>query len=387
LTEDAYASLSHEQPADSAERRKHTQVVNLLLGLVRRRLLDSALKEQDAELAQRIIDHYVPGGDSEALAKLASTGNLPARVIGRSVGLILELGDTRGSQRSAQVALGLSATLDLFAPGAAETTLRTRTAEDPAGVALAFQQLISDGAAVIVAGMGETSAATLAQLAEQMHMPTLLATRQAEANAKSRWVFTIGESDQRVAALLTKWSTDHGLPAQLIAADDPRCAFEGAAVGKASFPVSDWQTKRVPSLLVLGDQACASLLLEELKRTKYSPVVLLGLDTAHLIGNAPRTATLKAGAFPERTKPSVTGAPYSWYYSIGHDAALWSMQATRDFEAVMTNQPDEIELLHGKVATSLRSEQVENLWTTDARTFSDAAILERKLDVVTSGLP
>jgi hypothetical protein len=387
--EDAYASLSREQPPDSAERRKYTQAVNLLLGLVRRRLLDSALKEQDAQLAQRIIEHYVPGGDSEALAKLAATGNMPARVVGRSVGLILELGNALLSQRSAQVALGLSATLDLFAPkaGASETTLRTRTADEATGLALAYQQLISDGAALIVAGMDDASAATIAALAERARMPTLLVTRDALAAPSRRWAFGLGESAQRITDLLSQWARGRGLSPQLLAADDRRCDFEGAAVGRASFPVSEWQAQHVTSLLILGNQTCAATLFDELGRAKYAPVLLLGLDTAHLLGTAPRTATLKAGSFPEQAGASSTGTRHSWYYSIGHDAALWAAAATRDFDSVMTNQPEEVALLHSKVASALRQEQVENLWTTEKRAFNDAAILERQLAVTTVGIP
>lgn len=386
--EDAYASLGREQAPDQAERRKYTQVVNLLLGLVKRRLLDSALKEQDAELAQRIIEHYVPGGDSEALATLAATGNLPARVVGRSVGLILELGNTLLSQRSAQVALGLSATLDLFAPksGVSETTLRTRTADEATGLSLAYQQLISDGAAIIVAGMDDASAATVAALAEREHMPTLLVTQPAAVPAP-RWAFSLGETSQRITDLLSKWASARGLTPQIIAAQDSRCGFEGAAVGKASFPVSEWQTQRVPSLLVLGNQNCAATLFDELSRAKYSPILLLGLDTAHLLGTAARTATLKAGSFPAPASSNQTGMRHSWYYSVGHDAALWAASVTRDFDSVMTNQPDEVALLHSKVATALRAEQVENLWTTEKRAFNDTAVLERHLDVTTAGIP
>jgi hypothetical protein len=386
--EDAYASLTREQPPDSSDRRKYTQAVNLLLGLVRRRLLDSALKEQDAELAQRIIEHYVPGGDSEALAQLAATGNMPARVAGRSVGLILELGNTLLSQRSAQVALGLSATLDLFAPksGASETTLRTRTADQPSGLALAYQQLISDGAALIVAGMDDASATTIASLAQRTRMPTLLVGRATSTATGQRWAFSLGESSQRISELLSSWAKSRGLSPQILAADDPRCDFEGAAVGKTSFPVSEWRTERVSSLLVLGNQGCAATLFDELHRSKYSPLLLLGLDTAHLLGTAPHTATLKAGSFPEQGSSS-PAARHSWYYAIGHDAAVWTELVTRDFDSVMTNQPEEVALLHSKVAKALRNAEVENLWTTEKRAFNDAAILERQLTVTTAGIP
>jgi hypothetical protein len=392
--EDAYASLSREQPPNSAERRKYTQAVNLLLGLVRRRLLDSALKQQDAQLAQRIIEHYVPGGDSEALAQLAATGNMPARVVGRSVGLILELGDALLSQRSAQVALGLSATLDLFAPkvGASETTLRTRTADEANGLALAYQQLISDGSALIVAGMDDASAAIVAALAERSRMPTLLVTRDAAASTARRWAFGLGESAQRITDLLLQWAKGRGLSPQLLAPNDARCGFEGAAVGRASFPVHEWQSQRVSSLLILSNPSCAATLFDELGRAKYAPVLLLGLDTAHLLGTAPRTATMKAGSFPRQSGPPQAGTPsagtqHSWYYSIGHDAALWAAAVTRDFDSVMTNQPEEVALLHSKVATALRQEKVENLWTTEKRAFNDAAILERQLTVTTVGIP
>lgn len=385
--EDAYASLTREQAPDSSERRKYTQAVNLLLGLVRRRLLDSALKEQDAELAQRIIEHYVPGGDSEALAQLAATGNLPARVVGRSVGLILELGNTLLSQRSAQVALGLSATLDLFTPksGSSETTLRTRTADQANGLALAYQQLISDGAAVIVAGMDDASATTIAGIAQRQRMPTLLVARDTSLANGQRWAFSLGESSQRISELLSNWASGRRLSPQIVAADDPRCDFEGAAVGKASFPVAEWQTEGVSTLLVLGNQACAATLFDELHRAKYSPLLLLGLDTAHLLGAAPRTATLKAGSFPEQAGASAA-ARHSWYYAIGHDAAVWTELVTRDLDSVMTNQPEEVELLHSKVATALRNAEVENLWTTEKRAFNDAAILERQLTVTTAGI-
>jgi hypothetical protein len=151
--------------------------------------------------------------------------------------------------------------------------------------------------------------------------------------------------------------------------------------------VHEWQSQRVSSLLILSNPSCAATLFDELGRAKYAPVLVLGLDTAHLLGTAPRTATLKAGSFPEQAGASSTGTRHSWYYSIGHDAALWAAAATRDFDSVMTNQPEEVALLHSKVASALRQEQVENLWTTEKRAFNDAAILERQLAVTTVGIP
>jgi hypothetical protein len=236
--------------------------------------------------------------------------------------------------------------------------------------------------AVVIAAVSEHAAALAAQLGERMQVPTLLATRPSELKSGRQRTFILGESDQRVTQVLHVWAKQAApQPQVLVEAGDQRCAPAASAVGGFTFPVGEWKRTKVASVLLFASEDCSNLVLSELGRVQHFPMAVLGLDSAHLLSRTPRSVTFSAGRFPTGLPAAQTTSPErsSWYFALGHDAALFGSWATRDLEAVMTNRPDEVRMLHGKIAGALRDASMEGLWTSQQRSFNSELVLERTL--------
>ncbi|HTM46565.1 MAG TPA: hypothetical protein VL137_16520 [Polyangiaceae bacterium] len=385
--EDIYTSLIRTNTASGPSNRDTSRAVTFLVTLAKRRLLASALKEQDAALAKRILDNYVPEGDTDELARLAATDRLPARIVGRSVGVLLEIGNALQGQRSAQVAMGVSSGLDLLAAGQAENgvLLKTRTASAEAqGLELAFQQLTSDGAAVVIAGMTPTAAARAIDVAERSRVPTIILTQPDVLPTARSWSFILGESSASVSAVLDQWAKNHGLLPQIsIAEGDARCLPDATSIGGFLFPIAEWKKSGFQSVLMLGSEECTEKLLGEMQRGDLSTTLLLGMDAAALYHGIPKAVTFSAGVFPLPVDKSGMQADRdSWYFALGHDAALLASVAVQDLDAVMTNQPQEVSLIHSNVLHTLQDTRIDGLWTSSGRGFNAEHKLERKLSAV-----
>jgi hypothetical protein len=390
--EDAYVALGRNEAPLTADKREHGRAVTFLMTLTRKRLLAAALEQQDAELARRIMEHYVADGDTERLAELAATGDLPPRIVGRSLGLILELSTPQRSDRSAQVAAGISAALGLVTSSAPDeqVTLRTRPASgDAASLSMAFEQLAADGAALVIAGVDEESARAASHLAERTGVPTVLLSAPGTPGSGRKRSFVLGESTQRVTELLEQWTETHApMPRATVAADDPLCDAQSSSIGDYTFPVLQWKKDKVRTLLLLGPEYCTRSVAAELRRAGLSPLLVLGLDSAHLAYRLAPAVTFSAGEFPEKVpnKPA-SGPPAAsnpWYHALGHDAALLAAAATRDLDAVMTNQPSEVAQIHARVSRALQAAQVDRLLTTKQSGFDGNLVLPRTLGTTTA---
>lgn len=390
--EDAYVALGRNEAPLSTDKREHARAVTFLMTLTRKRLLTAALEQQDAELARRIMEHYVPDGDTERLAELAATGDLPPRIVGRSLGLILELSTAQRSDRSAQVAAGIAAALGLVTSSSQDEqiTLRTRPASgDDASLSMAFEQLAADGAALVIAGVDEDSARAASHLAERTGVPTLLLSAPATGGSRRKRSFVLGESRQRVTQLLEQWVTANApVPRATVAADDPLCDAQASSIGDYTFPVLQWKKDKVRSLLLLGPEYCTRSVAAELRRAGLSPLLVLGLDSAHLLYRLAPAVTFSAGEFPEKipTKPAAgpPAASNPWYHALGHDAALLAAVATRDLDAVMTNQPSEVAQIHARVSRALQAARVDQLLTSKQTGFDGDLVLPRTLGTTTA---
>ena len=300
-------------------------------------------------------------------------------IAGRAVGLFLSVGSPESRRRSAAVAAGAARELARAAP---HTELIVR---DDAGLgerALGvLSTLASDGAAVLIAGVDDESAAKAAEFAEKTQIPVLLLRPPLDERAR-RYGFVVG-ADERVeveaigAALL---GAGRQRPVRVGTGGVP-CDSRPAFAGQARFPVAEWQKQAVDAVMVLGDAACARDVATELGRGRVSALVACGLECAEARGQVKLLdVALSAGAFP--SGPNLRGKTF--YVALGRDGAALARAALAGFPDQRVMDQAKVGELHERARSALENADVE-LWTSDARGFGRDRSIARKLAAVDGG--
>ncbi len=341
-----------------------------------RRALDAA----DATLARALVPHAPPSLRStpefSALVRQAAAGSAAARIAGRSVGLLLNLGSEQARRRSAAFAAGVSRGLEGAQP-AVELVVRDDAGSAERTVA-ALSALAGDGAALLIAGIDPASGAQAAQFAERAHIPLLLAGDLPQEN--SHYVFALGLRNDAAAAALTAALAQHGNQRLArVGVGGVPCDTPGSFAGRARFPVDEWRKQHIDGLLVLGDPSCARDVVREVRAARLPALVACDLECADALlspASAPALG-LSSGRFPRST----AAAGMSFYEALGRDAAQLSRAALADFPAQGAVDRDQVVQLHERARRSLEGASVE-LWTSDARGFGGSHVLPRTLAVV-----
>lgn len=372
---------------------------------MRRTLLEllsrSALDEQDVALAQRLVATPRAASsddlDKSELLLLATRGTLERSVRGRGLGLALELSDEVSSQRSIDVATGISLTLDL--PGQAREkdsiVLVTRQVEQ-GKVADALARLAGDGASLLVAGFDADSARQASDFAAQSGTPVLLLHEPADpsgtAAALAPSAFVLGVDDRRADDVL-------------YAALEPRF-HQVVRVGslEAPCPESDEQLDallanasaggRRPRLEFDAGSNCARQVLMHLPRALRPLALGFGLDALAVAWDDAPAAdemwAVGAGRLPNLDGPrdalvslwySRKSRPPTWYEALGHDAALAASIAIGPAPRGVLRDADSVRDVYRSVRERL-GQALGALWTADGDRFDGTRHLPRALRAV-----
>ena len=383
--ERALSALQH----DRAESPTRTPVRTWLLRALRDRLTRLAVSKSDASLARRLLDSGPPSlratDQGRALNRVATQGAVSAKIVGRSVGLVLSLKDDASRRRSAEVTAGLSRALGL--PGAAgdRTGVKLLLQEEQGGsgeMQRALSALAGQGAALLVAGVDDFGALDASSYAESEKIPVLLLAGVPANSAK--FALAIGAAD----------GTDRGsLDAAFAARGNARRAYVGpggvpcesvVAAGEQRFPIPAWKKEGVEAILLLGDAGCARELIFELGQTRYRPALGFGFESVQALAASETpfpTLTVASGRFPTQ---GGSGASIGWYEVLGHDAALLARAALRDFPSERVDEPKAVSKLHARAQAALLAASVE-LWSTDRRGFEGKTALQRTVRVIAQG--
>ncbi|MBI4705743.1 MAG: hypothetical protein HY744_32015 [Deltaproteobacteria bacterium] len=370
--------------------------------LVVGRLAAIAQEKGDSALAQLLVDRYraLLGTRGEAVARL-STQTSQDRVAGRTVGLLLALGDFAARRRSAEVAAGVAFGLEL--PGPAQGRLVTREAPAGAsGLGEAISALCADGAALVVAGVDAAQAERMAALAQEHALPVVLLAAPAVLLAPAPFAFVLGEDPVRLQGMLrASLGASDGVPllscgsagpagvtpATSPPADGARAIERSCADLPApaelrqsgAAAVVDWDGSCVPDLVALA----AGLKLP----------LGIGLGASPLADELPAWAqVLGAGVFPvdprrpdARLRPWLQagrGAP-SWWAALGRDAAVLARQAVEGLPEDATKDDDRAEVAsRRKLAARALERAAAALWTTEARGFDGRRRVPRSVRVL-----
>jgi hypothetical protein len=387
-------SFEQSEPDDSTA----ASAGEWLRTMLRERLVALAVREKDAGLARRLLDSAPAAlrtSDAGAkLAGIASGGQSAPLILGRSLGVVLSLGNAELRRRSASVVAGLARGLGLPDASSKPGGVHLISEDDggsAAGTLDALRELSAEGAAILVAGIDAASADAAQRFSEENDIPVLLVELPAPIQGLLHEAFVLGESaiDEQTAIDAELSQRKLQRIARVGRAGEPCDASAASAMG-TRFSVDEWRRERVSAVLVFGSAGCASDVARELRGVGFAPALALGLEAAEFVysNDAPRQSfALGAGVFPSATRPDV-GAnaalpPLDWYEALGHDAALLSKAALDGFPDGRVDDIRVVRELHARAERALGSARA-SLWTSDARGFSDSHLLPRTLTTVSS---
>ena len=361
------------------------------------RLADWALVKKDQPLASQLLEKSssLLGTRADSIAALARGGGSEARVEAPTLGFVLPIRTPETRKRGADVAGGIAFGLGL--PG---SDARLATRDDLGrveGIEDALEGLVSDGAAIIIAGIDREEATIAATFASRASVPIVLLHPPAPTAPTSPFTFVMGEEPERLRKLLvsalashtpttskSRGAAPHGNAGQVVWIGDKGTVDMGFA--------ESFECQRLPpswrgigSVVVYG--SCVADVLLSVSGTSIQTAVGLDLEGVSLPKG---TLATTAGYFPidpkAITSPSLATwmrqhaeAPSIWA-GLGRDAAVLAWSAVQVLPAKGTTDPAEVKARHRKAGETLAAAEAE-LWTTGSRGFGGQRQMPRVLGV------
>lgn len=225
------------------------------------------------------------------------------------------------------------------------------TAGTAAGVAKALDAAEREGAGVIIGGLTDAETNALAALAQSRRIATILLRKPSVVppmapGEKQTWIALGMSATEEARATLD--AAKKGADIAVIdpwpapgpttpPPDDPlraRCDATPKTAGSTAFPIAAWRTRKVSTVVVLGDARCARKLADEIAASTnppWRPTIVLApsaLEMAHVVLPLSRIV-VGTGVLPAsddapaalRTLWIDQGAPVSIFGALGHDAA------------------------------------------------------------------
>jgi FimV-like protein len=354
-------------------------VVNAII----ERLTRVAIDRADRDLARRVLD-VAPAAlratpEGQRLVKLSTSGTKAPAIAGRAVGLLLDLGDATRRRRAAAASAGMTRALGSAdgAAGGKNADLIVRSASGRVEDELA--ELASEGAALFVAGIDDESARSASAFAEAHGIPVLLLRKPPVPVPSAGYTFVLGLGDAEIERMLDEALSSKGLRTERVGPGGVPCEPDTPVFGAPRFPLREFRKNAVGALVVTGDALCARDLAGEVKSSKNSFLLALGLEPSEAYATlGVPTLVVSAGGYPGH-------APHGgWYEALGHDAALLAARALEALPREGLVQGGSVEVLHEKARDALARAEAA-LWTSEARGFANARVLPRKLGVVEGG--
>lgn len=361
------------------------------------RLADWALAKKDQPLAARLLDKSssLLGTRADSIAALARGGGSEARVEAPTLGFVLPVRTPETRKRGADVARGIAFGLGL--PG---SDARLATRDDlgrTEGIEDALEGLVSDGAAIIIAGIDREEATIAATFSERTSVPIVLLHPPAPSAPTSSFIFVMGEDPERLRKLLVS-----ALGSHVPTTSKPRPAAPQIKPGQIvwvgdkgtvdmGLPES-FECQRLPPSWrgisgVVAYGSCVSDVLLAVSGTSVQTAVGLDLDGVSLPKG---TLAVTAGSYPidprAITNPTLAvwmrrhAEPPSIWAGLGRDAAVLAWSAVQVLPAKGTTDPAEVKARHRKAADTLAAAEAD-LWTTGSRGFGGQRQLPRVLGV------
>ncbi|HEX6276938.1 MAG TPA: hypothetical protein VFZ53_28050, partial [Polyangiaceae bacterium] len=345
------------------------------------RLTRLALDRADQDLARRVLD-VAPAAlratpEGQRLVKLSTSGSKAPSIVGRAVGLLLDLGDATRRRRGAAVSAGMTRALGSADATGVEQNVELIVRSVSGRIDDELAELASEGAGLFVAGTDDESARAASAFAESHGIPVLLLRKPPVAVPAAGYTFVLGLGDAEVERTLGEALAARGIrTVERIGPGGTPCDAEGSVSGEPRFPLGELRKRSVGGLLVTGDAACARDLALEVRARKMPFVLGLALESSEAVATVgvPSLA-VATGGYPSKAPPG------GWYEALGHDAALLAARALEALPRDGLVRGGSVEVLHEKARDALALAEAE-LWTSEFRGFGQARVLPRKLGVV-----
>ena len=452
------ASLSKEalEPALDALVAGRVTFVDELRDALLGRLSELALATGDSELAKKVLDGNLASSALTAvqqeLSELAASRRGTVRIDGRAVGLLLPSQSPELREEAADVLRGMMWALGLprgvrderagvssvgieppcaerehapFEPPGAFERLQLITRDVPLAVLHAeangddalrrslereLDALLAQGAAVIVGGIDERSAALMLQWQRTHRIPMILLSKPALVHfVTDNITFVVGEDrgvviDQigkalgkRKVAPVIDESEATFYPAQGVALGSltllspASCERPVLVAGDSRFPLAAWSKDRVDTWLVTGSHECARRLANDLSKDKVKGTIALTLEaTMDLESKGEDVVVASAGIMPfgviETSDADVRAYArrfnndVTWWGAIGRDAGTLVRIALRSVPSDETDDPTVMRDRRDRIASALRVVRAP-LWTSERAGFDSGQVLRRKVCV------
>lgn len=369
--------------AEAAEKQWFYDVISARLGSI-------AVSEGDRELARYVLQES-PKSESESeepseLLRLATGVSESAAVVGKTVGLVLNLRTAVGRRRSSQTAAGLTQSLELLAPAQGEQNkkkaLDLLVTDDARDVDQGLAELAARGASLLLTGTTEEDATTAARFAARERIPVVLFL---PPRVTTNYAYVLGVGDMEQLQL-----AGGGADSRAALVTELECEVAAESTTATGFPMAKWASEGRTSLFLFGDGACSKRVMTELRGSKFTPEIWFGLESAHLWpGESARGLhTLRAGRFPlaAGSLPLVTqlaqrlGHQPTWYETLGHDAAILLKYVFAELPSVQLQDDEAVAAFHARVLERLNEFNSEDLWSSARAAFNDDMRLERSLE-------
>lgn len=334
-----------------------------------RHLVRSAMRDNDAALARRLMKAPASElGDvatRDALARLASGGELARRVVGRTVGLVLSLGSPEARVRSSELSAGVTYALGLPESENDPEAVRLLVKDDRDGMRGALGALAGEGASILIAGVDETGGNEAVLFAEEAAIPVMTVASVQHSEAEWEYAFSLGEPVATQRSVLEAALRREGLRRWVEVGSDPgsaSCANQIDTAGDSRFPVREWQRSGVDALLLLGDERCSQDVIDETRRSGQSLEFALGLESAGLALDPAlldQVLFVQAGAFPGDAASNSRDMPSDWYEALGQDAAALAARALAPFPSETVDDALIVAELHTRARDRLLSTTVK----------------------------
>lgn len=303
------------------------------------RLARHAIHHDNSALAQRLLNDaslsLQRNVTLKRLARIAASAETERQVLGRKIGIILDLENAQDRRRSSDMVTGILQTLDSM-PETERVQLITREASrrDADAYEDAALDLHNEGAAFVIGGFEPSTASQLAAqgLARSIAVVALSAIAENQRSPSTFWVNT---NDADALDIWQRAVLAHDQRGLQVSDADPVCAPD------APSPFDAWRARDVRHVYLDCGSACADRLGYYAADAKYVPEMWLGPKAAASV-DAWQSAQL-GGLItfaPLGTVDIHSGPLETWYQRfsrrphyyevLGHDITVLLIAAMRD---------------------------------------------------------
>ena len=348
-------------------------------GAVTSRLAHFAIYNQDAALAQRLLDDpslsMRTNVSLRRLARVAARAETETQGIGRKLGIIIDLDSPQQRRRSSELVTGILQTLDTLSESDRALLLtREASRSDPDEYEEAINDLYNDGAAIIIGGLDSGTADALAIKSRPKAIPVITMAPLSNA-ARGDYSFWIDTTD-RAAETLWHQNFVHDDKQSVVIEDSDAACADGADA-----PFDMWRKRHVEAVYLACGATCSERLGQAAGQSERVPHVWLGPKAAAGMETWPANNLGGVVTFTPLSLAKPNDPTYAtWlrrfsrephYYEIlGRDVTMLAVHAMREIPKIGSSlNGSRAEVMYG-IAQRLLVVR-ERLWSSSMNGFAN----------------